>query len=283
MPTEVTRSNSIAEGKTKIIWPDLRNKTRVLIESKDDITAGDGVKHDLLEGKAVAATTTTCNVFRMIAQEGILPTHYIGQEDDRTFSAELATMIPIEVVVRRRVAGSFLKRNPGIEQGTILPNLVVEFFQKDDQAHDPLMVYSPERAEFQLYDASQPISEESRLGTVSRHRVTKQDLTDNDIKLMQIAAVLVFERLEKAWLKQHFALVDLKVEFGFDHLGRIILADVIDNDSWRIWYCGSPEGMLDKQVYRDLQATDPDVKAEAMARIAENYRKVAELTKAFVS
>ena len=38
----------------------------------------------------------------------------------------------------------------------------------------------------------------------------------------------------KAWARIGFDLRDWKVEFGFDASGQLLLADVIDNDSWRI-------------------------------------------------
>lgn len=47
------------EGKTKclmrLVDPMLPNK--VLVVSKNDITAGDGAKHDVIEGKGVFSTT----------------------------------------------------------------------------------------------------------------------------------------------------------------------------------------------------------------------------------
>ena len=72
--------------------------------------------------------------------------------------------------------------------------------------------------------------------------------------------------LEKAWQLEGGRLVDLKVEFGFDSKGRLLLADVIDNDSWRVVESG---GYIDKQVYRDGGALD-DVVAK--------YRRVADIT-----
>ena len=56
-----------------------------------------------------------------------------------------------------------------------------------------------------------------------------------------------------------------------------LVADVIDNDSWRIWPAGEKSRMLDKQVYRDATAVDEALLAEIYAR----YEQVAELTEAF--
>jgi phosphoribosylaminoimidazole-succinocarboxamide synthase len=46
----------LIEGKTKVIAD--AGGGEVLIRSKDDITAGDGAKHDVLDGKAAASTRT---------------------------------------------------------------------------------------------------------------------------------------------------------------------------------------------------------------------------------
>jgi phosphoribosylaminoimidazole carboxylase PurE protein len=75
--------------------------------------------------------------------------------------------------------------------------------------------------------------------------------------------------LEKAWQLEGGTLVDFKVEFGFDAKGRLLLADVIDNDSWRVVENGA---YIDKQVYRDGGALDD---------VAEKYRRVADVTGRF--
>ena len=51
---------------------------------------------------------------------------------------------------------------------------------------------------------------------------------------MRRIARRTFLALEKAWQLEGGTLVDLKVEFGFDSKGHLLLADVIDNDSWRV-------------------------------------------------
>ncbi|MBV9556560.1 MAG: AIR carboxylase family protein [Pseudolabrys sp.] len=75
--------------------------------------------------------------------------------------------------------------------------------------------------------------------------------------------------LEKAWSLEGGTLVDFKVEFGTDAKGTLLLADVIDNDSWRVVESGS---YIDKQVYRDGGALDD---------VAAKYRRVAEITSRF--
>ncbi|HEY6739130.1 MAG TPA: phosphoribosylaminoimidazolesuccinocarboxamide synthase, partial [Actinopolymorphaceae bacterium] len=109
--------HAIAEGKTKVVI-DAGDGT-VLIRSKDDITAGDGERHDVIDGKAVASTTTTCNIFRLLGDHGV-PTHFLEQVDAVTFRARRVDMIPLELVARRIATGSFLDRNPDVADGTVL-------------------------------------------------------------------------------------------------------------------------------------------------------------------
>ena len=148
-PQQAIGGELIAEGKTKIILATKPDPEKVLILSKDDITAGDGAKHDLIEGKAALATRTTCNVFRLLKASGI-PVAFDAQVDDKSFTAPLCQMLPYEVVIRREAHGSYLKRMPGLAKGHLFPKLLVEFFLKTNgrkwKEHvffffDPLMEY----------------------------------------------------------------------------------------------------------------------------------------------
>ena len=92
---------------------------------------------------------------------------------------------------------------------------------------------------------------------------------DDEAKLfpeMRRIARQAFLMIEKAWQLEGGTLVDLKVEFGYDSKGNLLLADVIDNDSWRVLESGS---YIDKQVYRDGGALDD---------VATKYRRVADIT-----
>ena len=91
-------------------------------------------------------------------------------------------------------------------------------------------------------------------------------------------AVLVFEVLERAWAAQNCTLVDMKVEFGFDSTtGQVLLADVVDNDAWRVWPQGDKRLMQDKQFYRELT----EVTSEALAEVLKKYEWVADAVRRF--
>jgi phosphoribosylaminoimidazole-succinocarboxamide synthase len=84
-----------------------------------------------------------------------------------------------------------------------------------------------------------------------------------------------FRAIEEAWGKIEtvqgaVVLADLKIEVGRRASdGRIVLADVVDNDSWRIWPGGDPRNQIDKQSFRDMESLD---------KVSDKYQLVAELT-----
>ncbi len=258
----------LAEGKTKVIW-ELPND-EVLIESKDDITAGDGEKKDVMAGKAALATQTTVNCFRLLEEAGV-STHFIEQESETVFRAKRVEMIPVELVARGLAYGSFLKRNPGVVEGNRFPRPLIEFFEKDDSMHDPLLVEDPISRLILRYDAKKPLKE----GFIdSRPFNEVPELAVPAWPALRVITRNVFEVLEEAWADQDVTLVDLKIEAGKTRDGELEVADVIENDSWRIWPGGDPANMKDKQLYRDGQP---------MGTVEDAYRWVAEATNRFAS
>lgn len=94
---------------------------------------------------------------------------------------------------------------------------------------------------------------------------------------MERLSVLVFELLERAWSRLDCTLVDMKVEFGVTPSGDVVLADVVDNDAWRVWPSGDPRLMKDKQVYRNLK----EVTADGLATVLKNYEWVMDKVATF--
>ncbi len=165
-----------------------------------------------------------------------------------TLLVRRCTMLPVEQVQRRIATGSYLKRYPEVSEGTRFDPLLVETFFKDDTHHDP-----------QIWPED----------------IIKMALaTAQEIEWMAGQGRRVFETLERAWAGIDVTLVDLKIEFGRDIRGDLLVADVIDNDSWRLWPGGDKTRMLDKQVYRNLK----EVTAQDLDSIADRYALVADLT-----
>lgn len=258
-------------GKTKVIW-EIHGSNEVLIESKDDITAGDGEKRDVIEDKAVHATHTTSNCFELLTRAGI-PNHFIRRETDRTFRAEQVAMIPIELVARRVAYGSYLKRNPEVTEGATFGEIEFEFFAKDDPNHDPIIRFDFDSGVVRRYNPKQPVAPESLIDETPMSE-SPFGITEEQAMQLQRLTVDTFELLEAAWADQDVTLVDMKIECGRKKSGELAVADVIDNDSWRIWPGGDPKQMVDKQLYRDGQPLD---------YVADKYAWVAEATNQFAA
>src|SRR5262249_55060187 len=136
-------------------------------------------------------------------------------------------------------------------------------------ADDPLMIYTDGASEIALLNPAKPLPGQEPFLILSASEVLS---TEGEWKIfpeMRRIARHAFLVLERGWQLEGGRVVDLKVEFGFDTKGRLLLADVIDNDSWRVIESGS---YIDKQVYRDGGALDD---------VAEKYRRVADITSRF--
>ena len=268
----------IAEGKTKIIWTGT-GPGDVLVESKDDITAGDGLRRDTIPDKAALSTATTTECFRLLSKAGV-PHHFLLRCGPTTFHARSCAMIPIELVARRLATGSYLKRNPAVPEGHVFSEPEIEFYLKDDRNHDPLVQPSADGSAWLLYDAKRPL-DAGPVSTMPFHAVTFGLWQIDHIFVQRLQALLTasFLALEKAWAQQRVTLCDLKIECGvaLDGSYDLLVADVIDNDNWRIWPEGDKSRMRDKQVYRDT----PQLTPEALAAIRDNYAWVAVATKKF--
>ncbi len=247
----------IARGKTKVLYEYPGQPDQLIVEQTDGISAGDGARKNVIAGKGRLAAQTTARVFRLLNLCG-LPTHYQNggeDDDDNEMVVRRCNMIPLEVVTRGVAAGSFVKRNPGVQRGALLVPRLIEFFVKDDANHDPMI--APEQI------------------------IAQNIANPNEVAAMSEMARLTFDILAHAWRKRDVLLVDLKIEFGRltggENKGQLVIADVIDNDSWRIWPQGREDLMLDKQMYRNL----PEVDDAALARVKEAYERVADLVGTF--
>lgn len=104
-------------------------------------------------------------------------------------------------------------------------------------------------------------------------------ITRAHVDEMLTVTQLVFELLERVWQSLDHSLIDMKIEFGVvEEAGvkQIVVGDVVDNDSWRLWPSGDKRLMLDKQVYRNMDNANID--AAALEKVRGNFEIVAERT-----
>ncbi len=290
---EYKKDKLLAEGKTKRVWSTQDSSSDVLIENKNAITAHDDPDFTKsFDTKAIHSTTTTCCVFDLLKKAKI-PVAYEDQISPTEFVAKLCTMVPLEIVVRRYAAGSYLKRHPELKQEKILyrfDRLEVEFFLKTTRGklknstgstvltgldpskgeEDPLIL-DPHSDSWELFHSKKPVWDKGALlnKTVRNFDVLNQEPM-MDTEAMDRITREIFLVLEGAWNSLGFHFIDMKIEFGIDPSGRLVVADVIDNDSWRLKNSDWEE--LSKQVFRE---------GGRLEKIEENYRFVASLTQQF--
>ncbi|HWB33997.1 MAG TPA: phosphoribosylaminoimidazolesuccinocarboxamide synthase [Candidatus Paceibacterota bacterium] len=284
------KGDFIASGKTKElrVYNDTNAPAIAEVKNLDDLTAGNGAKHDVLPGKGTLATTTTCNVFEYLQKRGVRIA-YQDRTGLQTFLAVQCRMIPLEVVTRRVADGSYLKRNPAAKKGSRFATPVVELYLKtkdqkwvgkDGVEHalpvdDPLLVRTIGKDGFGVHDPRKPVDPEHPLFRIPLSDV---DISSDDLLHIETMAMSVFKMLEGAWwFAARGTLKDMKIEFGWGidlerppAQAKLYVADVIDNDSWRLEISGKE---VSKEIYRQGAPLDEVLKAyELVARFSEKFR-----------
>ncbi len=224
-------------GKAKSVYL-TDDPNEVSVEFRDDITAFDGEKKAVLEGKGVYNAAVSASLFEYLEIHGV-KTQFIHMLDDRTMLVRRLQMIPLEVIVRNIAAGSIVKRFP-FKEGDVLNPTVIILDYKDDARHDPMVNDDIIFA----------------LGLVTREElltIRKTALKVNDLLRTYLAGLSIM-------------LVDFKLEFG-RFQDKILVGDEISMDSMRLWD-GKTKESLDKDVYRFEKGDVMSTYAAVVERIA---------------
>ena len=234
----MTRRRKIYDGKAKTLYEGPEPGTLIQY-FKDDATAGNGAKHEIIDGKGVLNNRISEFIFSKLNNLGI-PTHFIRRLNMREQLIREVEIIPLEIVVRNVAAGSLTKRL-GLEPGTQLPRSIIEFYYKDDALNDPM------------------VSEE--------HITAFGWATPQEIDDIMALAIRVNDFLSGLFLGAGIQLVDFKIECGRLWEGdmmRIVLADEISPDNCRLWDVKT-RNKLDKDRFR-----------ENLGGLVDAYREVAQ-------
>ena len=220
----MARKVKIYDGKAKTLFegPDANT---VIQHFKDDATALNGKKHEIISGKGVLNNRISAHL--MTKLEGIgIPTHFLRSINAREQLVRRVDIIPIEVVIRNIAAGSLCKRL-GLKEGAVLARPLIEYYYKDDELNDPM------------------VSDE--------HIITFGWADSYELEEMVSMTWRVNDYLNGLFSGLGIQLVDFKLEFGrlWGENGElyIILADEISPDNCRLWDEATGEKM-DKDRFR---------------------------------
>jgi len=224
------------EGKGKRLFAS--DEAGILIQQfKDDATAFDGKKHDIIAHKGVLNCAISTYFFTQLAQQGIR-SHMVAREGADTMRIHELAMIPVEVVVRNVAAGSICRRL-GLQEGSNLARPLTELFYKSDELGDPMI--NSEHADLFGW-------------------ATVADTTSMRALALNINQALI-DLLQPVGIR----LIDFKLEFG--HLdGAIVLGDEITPDGCRLWDAESGR-KLDKDLFRRDLGGLSEAYAEVASRL----------------
>lgn len=232
----MNKMEQLYEGKAKKVFatddPDL-----CIVDYKDDATAFNGQKKGTIIGKGVINNKMSNYLFRLLEEKGI-PTHFVKQLSDRETLVKKVEIVPLEVIIRNKAAGSMAKRL-GLKEGTALNCPVLEFSYKCDELDDPMV-------------------NESHVLAVGY--ATKEEVTE-----ISSMALKINDILKEFFLSVNIELIDFKLEFGRYH-GKILLADEISPDTCRFWDVHTHE-KLDKDRFRRDMGGVEEAYHEVMERI----------------
>lgn len=234
----MSRRRKIYEGKAKTLYEGPEPGTLVQ-HFKDDATAFNGEKHEIIDGKGVLNNRISEFIFTRLNDLGV-PTHFVRRMNMREQLIREVEIIPVEVVVRNIAAGSIAERL-GLETGTRLPRSIVEFYYKDDKLGDPM------------------ISDE--------HITAFGWATPAELDDMMSLAIRVNDFLSGMFAGIGIKLIDFKIECGRqfkDDMMRIVIADEISPDSCRLW---------DQKTNQPL---DKDIFRKDMGSLTDAYREIAQ-------
>lgn len=229
----MTKKELLFDGKEKRIYA-TDNPSEVIVHYKDIATAFGGIKRASLKDKGIYCNKISAIVFEALEKAGV-KTHFLSELSDRDMLCRKVELIPLQIIVRNRLAGSTAEML-GVENGTKIQNTVLEIRYNNDELADPM------------------INE--------HHAVALGLVTYDELDFILEAARRTDKALQDLYHKAGIELIDFKMEFGRVEGEGIIVSDEISPDNSRLW---------DEQTGRIL---DKDRFRHDMSDVCASYREV---------
>lgn len=214
------KNTLLYEGKAKQIFT-TDEANQFVVHYKDDTTANNGEKKDVISGKGSLNLQISTIIFEMLEKHNI-DTHYIKTINETDMLVKKVEILPLEVIIRNISAGSICKRL-GLEEGNDFVMPIFEICYKNDNLGDPL------------------INDD--------HAIALNLIKAEELEQVKIETLKINKLLKEFFIAADLRLVDFKIEFGRDANGKVILADEISPDTCRLWDVNTNE-KLDKDIYR---------------------------------
>jgi len=222
----MARRRKIYEGTAKDLFEGPEPGT-IVAYFKDEAAGRRGQKHGTIAGKGVINNRISEYVMTRLGQIGI-PTHFLRRLNMREQLVREVEIIPIKVMVRNIVAGSLAERF-GLEEGQPLDRSIVEFYYKNEELGDPLVLEEHITA----------------FGWANHHEIDE----------MMNLALRANDFMSGLFIAIGIRLIDFRLEFGRLWDGdqmRIMIADEISPDNCRLWDAETGEKLDIDRFHREL-------------------------------
>lgn len=231
------------QGKAKDIYrtddPEL-----VVVNFRDDITAGDGEKKESLKEKGYYNSIISAKFFEVLEQAGV-KTQYIKLLEPGKMLSYHLNMIPLEIITRNLAAGSLVRKFP-FKKGQEFHPPLIQMDYKSDEYHDPMI---NDDIAVALGFATKEELDRIREITLKSNQVLKDFLEDKGI-----------------------LFPDFKIEFGRNKQGEIVLGDEISPDTCRFWDMETSD-VLDKDIFRMGESGVMEAYKKVASRILDDEDK----------
>ena len=223
----------IKQGKVKSAYQSSTNPDNILFDFSDRISAFDVILPTTIPEKG----EILCKFAKFFFDNLNVDHHLIDTVDSTKMIVKKLDMIPIECIVRGYLYGGLFERVNNGEIKVDCDNVLAT--QLSEPIFDPT-------TKSDIKD--EPITESEIL--------SQNIVSEDELNYLKNTSIDIYKKILDMASKSGFLIADLKLEFGKDSSGNILLADSIGPDEFRLWSLdkyeiGKTQESFDKQILRD--------------------------------
>tara|TARA_B110001454_G_C12695062_1_gene423986 strand:- start:195 stop:1040 length:846 start_codon:yes stop_codon:yes gene_type:complete len=223
----------IKQGKVKSAYQSSTNPDNILFDFSDRISAFDVILPTAIPEKG----EILCKFAKFFFDNLHVDHHLIDIVDSTQMIVKKLDMIPIECIVRGYLYGGLFERVNNGEIKVDCDNVLAT--RLSEPIFDPT-------TKSDIKD--EPITESEIL--------SQNIVSEDELNYLKNTSIDIYKKILDMASKSGFLIADLKLEFGKDRSGNILLADSIGPDEFRLWSIdkyeiGKTQESFDKQILRD--------------------------------